>query len=198
MWFSGITSRRTDFAIPQPVIMSSPTGASLLTAGAAAAGVKVKGASVVLALAKHHCLFEEMDNKIELLTTENTLLRQELDAMKWTIANHTKKMTLMDGKIEELQTEQAELKESRLNRVASREASGSDDDDETSDGETEMMRKERSAIEASLVAYVDTSFKVSICISWALTWHQIITFIRSWRVMSGEGCAPSGDAGGCH
>jgi hypothetical protein len=149
--------------------MSSPTDSSLPTAGAAAAGAKVKGASVVLALTKHDRLFEETDNKIELLTTENTLLRQELDAMKRTIANHTKKMTLVDRKIEELQTEQAELKESRLNRVASREGSRSDDDETSDEGETETMAKERSAIEASLVAYADTSFKVSICISWTLT-----------------------------
>lgn len=75
----------------------------------------------------------------------------------------------MDRKIEELQTKQAELKESRLNCVVSREGSGSNDDETSNDGETEMMAKERSAIEASLVAYVDTSFKVSICISWTLT-----------------------------
>jgi hypothetical protein len=45
--------------------MSSPTDSFLPTAGAAAAGAKVKGASVVLALTKHDCLFEETDNKID-------------------------------------------------------------------------------------------------------------------------------------
>jgi hypothetical protein len=69
-------------------------------------------------------------------------------------------MTLVDSIIKELQMGQAELKESRLNHIASWKDSGSDD--EMSD-EGEMMAKERLAIKASLIAYVDTSFKVSIC-----------------------------------
>ena len=54
MWLWGITSSCANFAlptgnhhhilaIPQPVIMSSPTDSSLPTAGATAAGVKLKG-----------------------------------------------------------------------------------------------------------------------------------------------------------
>jgi hypothetical protein len=80
-----IVSHHVDFAlptenhhcavvIPQLVIMSSPTNSSLSTAGATAAGAKVKRASVMLALTKYNHLFEAMDSKIELLTTENTLL----------------------------------------------------------------------------------------------------------------------------
>ena len=112
----------------------------------------------MLALTKHDRLFEETDSKIELLTIENTLLQTGTRCRETNHCKSHKEDDLDDSKIEELQTEQAESKESRLNRVATRRVA-----DLTMmmrqamKEETETMEKERSAIEAS------------ISMSWTLT-----------------------------